>query len=511
MEVVMKTKTRILSIVLFPIVFMGCSSSLMMSKTDAGLYDDLYHNPQKTYVTDSGINNASSAPLKMDDLVLKYESILANDSIGSIDSLVYKADEEINPYERVLSTTYQDSYERRLRGLSDPRYGIDDWSVQYSDDYRYASSYDPAHYNIIIMGGTVWAEPYYMSSMFGWPSYNYWNNPWYRPWGYRPYYGFGFGWNYWSYGGYWNPWYSYGYWGYNPYAYWYSPWGGYGYGWGYDYGYWGGHHYGHHANTGGYHYGRRPTSGTIAPNYTGNLGVVNDNVRQSISEKQVVLGNEKGQSGDLQQSQIQTKPLRIENPNGLTTLNPTQQNTTVKEVKEPNRTNNTVSRPVQESKAMNPTRINSKDNAARDYNPTYTRPNSANNSDFNRPSKATYPATERPRPTSTQPGKTVSRPISSSSGEGRRISTAPSSSTRPTTIAPTRNPSSGSVGSSRSSSSGRSVSSSPKPSSSSSAPSSSSSSISRGSSNSSSSSSSGSSRSVGSSSSSSSNTISRKR
>ncbi|HCY01347.1 MAG TPA: hypothetical protein DG754_14510, partial [Bacteroidales bacterium] len=115
-----------------------------MSKTSTYGGDDLYFNPSESYSVENSQKSTSNSGLKLDDLESKYREILANDSIGNIDTLVYKAEDSGNPYSDVLSTSYQESYERRLRGRSDASYGVNDWATQYSDDYRYASAYDPA-------------------------------------------------------------------------------------------------------------------------------------------------------------------------------------------------------------------------------------------------------------------------------------------------------------------------------------------------------------------------------
>jgi hypothetical protein len=94
---------------------------------------------------------------------------------------VYEA-EDTNPYSRILSDSYEESYERRLRGLEDPQYRIENWSVYYSDDYRYAQAYDPSFYKVVVMGSNVWVEPWYVYNSFGWPRSSL-------------YFGFGFGWD----------------------------------------------------------------------------------------------------------------------------------------------------------------------------------------------------------------------------------------------------------------------------------------------------------------------------
>ena len=107
-------------------------------------------------------------------------------------------------------------------------------NVITSGKIHYLSAYDPAFYNVMVMGDEVWVEPKYISSMFGdwgsssrlnvninlnygWGGYypwRYWGSPydsWYT-WGWNPYWGWDYywGWNhYYWWPGYW----SSGYWG----------------------------------------------------------------------------------------------------------------------------------------------------------------------------------------------------------------------------------------------------------------------------------------------------------
>lgn len=151
----------------------------------------------------------------------------------------------------ILSDNFADSYERRLRGFNSASNNMPSSYIEAEANgkIRYASAYDPAYYNVIVMGDEVWVEPKYISSMFGytgasrinvnigfgswwgWPYYPsslyMWNTPYYS-WNWRPY-----GVGYW--GGYYDPWYNWrwdnyyygwGGWGHYPHHNWYSG-GGY--------------------------------------------------------------------------------------------------------------------------------------------------------------------------------------------------------------------------------------------------------------------------------------------
>ncbi len=476
MEVVMKTKLKIFAIALFAVILGACSSSMQLSKSSASRGDDLYYNPSESYTEESAPKSTSNTSLKIEDLERKYQEILANDSIGSVDTLVYKSEDSGNPYQNILSTSYQESYERRLKGMSNPSYRLNYWTTQYSDDYWYASAYDPSFYNIIVMGSDVWVEPYYISSMFGWPRYgfsSYWGSPWFGRFYSYGYYSF-----YWGYG---YP----SYWGYsNPYSYWYSPWNSYY--WGYNNGYWDSYYGNNYITNANYHYGRRPSQGTVS---SGNRPTVGDNTvnrdrRRDLTDKQVVLGNDQARERKPGSTdQVSTRPAVAKDPNTINATRPVRQEPDRKEVREPVRGNdNAISRPTRGNTTINPTRVNTGNReVSRDYNPTYTRPNPANSSDFNKPTR-NYPSTDVARPSSSRPSQPAARPARGTSNQSSGRYSSPPRVNSPSSTKPSRGSSSGNSSvSSPSRSSGGSVRSTP-PSRSSSGSSSSSSSSSRSSS-----------------------------
>lgn len=127
MEVVMKTKMKIFAMALAAILMGACSSSMQMSRSSSYQGDDLYYNPSSSYsvkTAEESSSKNSPSSLKLADLEKKYQEILANDTIGEIDTVIYKADKYQNPYDRVLSDSYQESYERRLRGRQNPYYRV---------------------------------------------------------------------------------------------------------------------------------------------------------------------------------------------------------------------------------------------------------------------------------------------------------------------------------------------------------------------------------------------------
>lgn len=144
-------------------------------------------------------------------------------------------------YEGILADDYESAYARRLRGFESPTYRMPSsyYNFRYSSSFTYATAYDPAFYNIVIMGDQVWVEPKYITSMFGsWGRPYYYVDPWYygwvRPWGVT----IG-GWG-WSVGI--GPW-----WDHDP---WHTPWWGPSWAWG-GWGHphrpwWGPHGWGHY-------------------------------------------------------------------------------------------------------------------------------------------------------------------------------------------------------------------------------------------------------------------------
>jgi len=233
----MKTQYQIISIAFAGLLLASCSSSKNLSKSSVSSTDDIYYTPSKIEAVQTSSNTPNTEIKEVDDsnlanLEKKYSKVLSSDTTN-IDTLIYK-DKSSNPYDNILSDSYQESYERRLRGIEDPKYGMNNYSAYYSNDYWYASAYDPYFYNVVVMGNQVWVEPWYISNMFYWP-HNYFS------------FGIGFGYGYWN----WSPWYSNYYYPYNYY------------GWNYPY-YWENYYTNVNYNNGNYYYG--PRSGGLTTN-----------------------------------------------------------------------------------------------------------------------------------------------------------------------------------------------------------------------------------------------------
>lgn len=205
------------------VVLSGCSSTQYAGS--GRVYDDLYgyHNRE-------AIARAEAAEREQARLAAEAAAKAAAERD------VYLKNTG-NPYEDILADTYDDAYARRLRGFESPSYRMPSsyYNYRYSDASFYASAYDPAFYNVIVMGDEVWVEPKYISSMFGtwgsprvnfnfgWGYSPYWNSSWYWGWN-NPYWDYYWGWNYpysgwgWNWGWNWgryphNNWWNGGHWG----------------------------------------------------------------------------------------------------------------------------------------------------------------------------------------------------------------------------------------------------------------------------------------------------------
>jgi hypothetical protein len=453
----MKTKIYIPMLALLGFTTLSCSSSMQVSKTSSW-EDEIYGANTKTPKTELtpdglGSNPAQSTSNDYAQLDKKYADELAANQGTTQNDTITPSKEKVNPYEDVLSDSFEESYERRLKGMEDPLYGLNDWSVYYSDSYRYAQAYDPYYYRLVVMGSQVWVEPWYIYNSFSWPRASF-------------YIGFGYGWGYnpWS----WNydPFFYSPYYYYNPYYYsaWYFP-GNYWINHGVDYDY---------LNSGSFYYGRRPGEST----YNASSRRVTTGVAPASSQAAVVH-----QRGDRQNGSI--NPIQSTR-NTQTRVAPTYENTrrgsegTQKpgdQVAAPRReSGTTLANPSTSrgsevdpgTRAERPTRsLGISEPTRRNYNPGYDKPrtSSSGTQSIERPSTGRGTSTSpsgrsSSSPTYNSPGR-VSAPSSGSStrqgssvqskSEGSRSSGNSSGTYTPTR---TESSSSGSRGNSNSGSSG---------------------------------------------------------
>lgn len=218
----------------------GCSKAYYAQGGYAG--DDLYALHDKTQIARKQQARAEAAKAEAEARKAEWEARIAEAEARA-------AEEEARAIERgsrsygsdsyrgVLADDYESAYARRLRGFESASYRMPSsyYNYRYGSQFHYVSAYDPAFYNVIVMGDEVWVEPKYITSMFGsWGRPVTYVDPWYYGWNYGPSFSIG-SWG-WSVGFHsWNPWYNH----------WYNPW--WNCGWGHpcwDHYYWGHNHWG---------------------------------------------------------------------------------------------------------------------------------------------------------------------------------------------------------------------------------------------------------------------------
>ncbi len=216
------------------ITLSGCSAALFSSTSTS---DDLYSIHNTRAIASSDLQHRERALVAREAELRQQE-----ETTGA----TYRADqaqtddsESITTYQSVSAEDPEDAYERRLRGFTSSSYKMDSVAPDNTEveTIKYVSAYEPAVYDVVVIGDEVWVEPKYVSSLFGtWGSVGLVNLSFNFGWGWRhPYWG----WNSWNW-----------LWGYPYYYYsWYYPY--YGLSWGWNWG-WGGYHPSHWG--GGRHY-----------------------------------------------------------------------------------------------------------------------------------------------------------------------------------------------------------------------------------------------------------------
>lgn len=216
----------------------GCSSAYY--RADSGTYDDLYAVHDRAAIAKRQQAEAEARRAAAEARQAEWEARLAEAQAAAAEEAYYDG----LSYDGIVADDYESAYARRLRGFQSMTYNLPSsyFELRYnSPTWNYVSAYDPAFYNVIVMGDEVWVEPKYITSMFGsWGSVSVYNYGWY--------FGFGFGpaYSWWGY-----PHYSWWDWNMAYYNPWYYPWW-YGPGWGWAPGYppyypgWGGPHWSHH-------------------------------------------------------------------------------------------------------------------------------------------------------------------------------------------------------------------------------------------------------------------------
>lgn len=176
----------------------SCSSAYYASAGYAS--DDLYAVHDRAEISRRKQAEAEAQRAAAEARRAEWEARIAEAKAAAAENSYYEyRSADANPYESVLADDYESAYARRLRGFESPTYKMPSSYInaRYGSAFNYVSAYDPAFYNIVVMGDQVWVEPKYITSMFGsWGTVIY-SDPWYygwnRPWG--PSFSFGsWGW-----------------------------------------------------------------------------------------------------------------------------------------------------------------------------------------------------------------------------------------------------------------------------------------------------------------------------
>ncbi|HOG71405.1 MAG TPA: hypothetical protein PK839_01330 [Tenuifilaceae bacterium] len=451
----MKTKNYIPMLALLGFTTLSCSSSLQVSNTSSW-EDEIYRANTKTSKTELAQDSKDSTPVQTNlndyaQLDKKYADELAVNQETTQNDTISSDKENVNPYESILSDSYQESYERRLKGMEDPMYGLNDWSVYYSDSYRYAQAYDPNYYRLVVMGSQVWVEPWYIYNSFSWPRTSF-------------YFGFGYGWGYNPWSWYYDPFFYSPFNYYNPYYYsaWNFP-GNYWINHGIEYSY---------LNSGNFYYGRRPGESSFNTSSRRTASGVTPTSSQAVTR----------QRGDVQSSSI--NPIQS-TKNTQTHVTPTYKNNrgsvegtqrSGEQITAPRReTGTTLSNPSSTrgsavssgTRSEKPTRsIGISEPTGRAYNPGYDKPrtSSSGTQSIQRPSTGRGTTTSpsgrsSSSPTYNSPGRVSAPSNGSATRSGNSVQSKPegsrSSGNSSGTYTPrTESSSSGSRGNSNSGSSG---------------------------------------------------------
>ena len=226
---------------------LGCTAAALLCACNATVYssassstDDLYATHDRKALAQQRLEQQARR-LEAEKAALEAEEARQRRVAEEIARLHEK--DRGDEYDGTQGESYEDSYERRLRGFSPSSRTA---QSETGASMRYASAYDPAFYDVTVAGDQIWVEPRYVTSMFGnWGGgLSFGIGSW--GWGFStsPFYGWGWntpawGWN-WGY-----PYYNYA-WNWSPYWGWNAPYYGWGPYWHYPYWGWGGYFPHHH-------------------------------------------------------------------------------------------------------------------------------------------------------------------------------------------------------------------------------------------------------------------------
>lgn len=249
----MKKRIQWVALLAVALTTVGCSSAFYAQSNAAA--NDLYAVHSRTDIARKQQAEAEARKAEAEARRAEFEAQLAEREAQLAASRLNSANS--TTYSSVLADDYESAYARRLRGFESPTYRMPSsyTNAQYSTTFHYVSAYDPAFYNIIVMGDEVWVEPKYVTAMFGSWGRPVYSSAWYYGWA-APAFSIGFGswgWNVglswydpWFFGSWHNPWWGWHgphWWGYGPHhPHWHPGWHG---GHGPSYGHGGGYRPGH--------------------------------------------------------------------------------------------------------------------------------------------------------------------------------------------------------------------------------------------------------------------------
>lgn len=226
----------LIAMLLLSVSMAGCTSAYYRTSSYAS--DDLYGTHSQTEISKRQQAEAEAQKAAAQARKAQWEARIAEAEAEAAENSYYSSNTAPTTYQSVLADTYESAYARRLYGFESPSYNMPSsyYNLRYSSAYNYVTAYDPAFYNVMVMGDQVWVEPKYITSMFGtWGQPSRFSfgfssgfyNDWYMSWGYYPRYSW-WDWN-WNicYRPYYDPWWgpSYPMWGHHHYPY-YPSWGG---------------------------------------------------------------------------------------------------------------------------------------------------------------------------------------------------------------------------------------------------------------------------------------------
>ena len=149
----MKKLRILIGTVLLSAGLAGCTSAYYASAGYAS--DDLYAVHDKTQIARRKQAEAEAQRAAAEARRAEWEAKIAEAEAAAAENNYYEYQAaDANPYQSVLADDYESAYARRLRGFESPSYKMPSsyLDARYSNAFSYASAYDPAFYNIVVIG-----------------------------------------------------------------------------------------------------------------------------------------------------------------------------------------------------------------------------------------------------------------------------------------------------------------------------------------------------------------------